>query len=151
MPRSTARNLIARASTTIDAPKAKVWAALVSPDAIKQYMFGTEVATTWEVGSPITWTGEWEGRSYHDKGVIRRCEPEHALAYTHFSPLSGLPDSPENYHYVTIELSGDRHRTEVTLTQDNNASQEALEHAQKNWTSMLDALKEFVEKREDAV
>jgi uncharacterized protein YndB with AHSA1/START domain len=146
MPRAAARNLIATASITIDARKSEVWAALVSPEAIKQYMFGTEVASTWKVGSPITWTGEWEGRSYQDSGVIRRCEPEHTLAYTHFSPLSGLPDSPENHHLVTIELSDDRHGTEVTLTQDNNASQEALEHSRRNWASMLEALKKFVEK-----
>ena len=35
------KNLIARASMAINAPGAKVWDALVNPEAIKQYMFGT--------------------------------------------------------------------------------------------------------------
>jgi uncharacterized protein YndB with AHSA1/START domain len=35
------KNLIARASISIDAPSEKVWNALVNPEAIKQYMFGT--------------------------------------------------------------------------------------------------------------
>jgi uncharacterized protein YndB with AHSA1/START domain len=85
-------NLIAKASATIDAPVAKVWDALVNPEAIKQYMFGTNVATDWQEGSPITWKGEWQGKAYEDKGVIRQVKPERILQYSHFSPLSGLPD-----------------------------------------------------------
>ena len=38
--------LIARASIIIDAPIDRVWAALVTPEAIKQYMFGTTVVRT---------------------------------------------------------------------------------------------------------
>jgi len=52
-------NLIAKTSATIDASVAKVWDALVNPEAIKQYMFGTNVATDWQEGSSITWKGEW--------------------------------------------------------------------------------------------
>lgn len=47
-------NLIARASITINAPAEKVWSALVNPEAIKQFMFGTNVATDWRAGSTIT-------------------------------------------------------------------------------------------------
>jgi hypothetical protein len=46
----------------------------------------------------------------------------------HFSPLSSQPDVPENYHNVTIELSGERRQTKVTLTQDNNENEEARQH-----------------------
>lgn len=35
---------IARVSTVIDAPVSSVWDALVNPETIKQYMFGTDVA-----------------------------------------------------------------------------------------------------------
>ena len=68
-------NLIARASVTINAPGAKVWDALVNPEAIKQYMFGTNVVTDWREGSPIIWKGEWQGKSYEDKGVILQFKP----------------------------------------------------------------------------
>ena len=64
-------NLIARASITISAPAEKVWSALVNPEAIKQFMFGTHVVTDWRVGSPITWKGEWQGKSFGDK---ERCD-----------------------------------------------------------------------------
>src|SRR3954452_6367775 len=100
-------DIIARYSIIIDAPVEQVWGALVNPAAIKQYMFGTNVTSDWKKGSPIVWQGEWQGKAYKDKGVIRQIEPGRALQYTHFSPLSGLPDKPENYHTVTIQLSSE--------------------------------------------
>jgi len=140
-----AADLIAKASSTIDAPAEKVWNALVTPAAIKQYMFGTTVSSAWREGSPISWKGEWQGKPYEDKGVILTFVPERTLRYSHFSPLAGLPDVPENYHNVTIELSGDGPRTRVALAQDGNATEQAREHSVKMWSSMLDGLKKFVE------
>jgi VCBS repeat-containing protein len=138
-------NLIAKASITINAPSSKVWNALVQPEAIKQYMFGTNVVTDWHVGSPIFWRGEWQGKPYEDKGVILQLKPGRTLQYSHFSPLSGVPDEPGNYHTVTIELSGQQNQTLVSLSQDNNATEEVREHSGKNWGMMLSALKAFVE------
>ncbi len=139
------KNLIARASTTINAPSVQVWTALVDPQAIKQYMFGTDVVSTWREGSPIVWKGEWQGKSYEDKGVILQLRPERILQYSHFSPLSGLPDQPENYHTVTVELSAAGKQTEVSLAQDHNASEEERAQSEENWRTMLTALKKFVE------
>jgi uncharacterized protein YndB with AHSA1/START domain len=138
-------DLIARSSITIDAPAAQVWDALVDPTAIKQYMFDTNVTSDWKKGSPIVWKGEWKGKAYEDKGVIRQIEPGRALQYTHFSPLAGLPDRPENYHTVTIQLSAEGERTRVSLTQDNNPTEEARAHSESNWGMMLEGLKKFVE------
>ncbi len=139
------KNLIARASVTINAPSATVWDALVNPQAIKQYMFGTNVVTDWREGSPILWKGEWQGKPYEDKGVILQFKPRRTIQYTHFSPLSGVPDIPENYHTVTVELSGEGNKTHVSLAQDHNSTEQEREHSQKNWETMLAALKKFVE------
>ena len=139
------KDFIAKASTTINAPIAKVWDAFVNPQVIKKYMFGTTVASDWKEGSPITWKGEWEGRAYEDKGVILKIEPERLLKYSHFSPLSGQPDVPENYHKVTIELSRKGKQTAVSLSQDNNATEEARQHSEKNWKMMLAGLKKQLE------
>lgn len=138
-------DLTAQVSTTVDAPAAAVWDALTNPQLIKQYMFGAEVVSDWQAGSRIVWRGEYEGRSYEDKGVIQKLEPQHTLQYSHFSPLAGKPDLPENYHTVTIELSGDGEKTQVSLSQDRNASEEEREHSAKNWGMMLDGLKKAVE------
>lgn len=45
----------ARASVRIDAPREDVWAALVDPEKIERYMFGTEVVTDWKEGADISW------------------------------------------------------------------------------------------------
>ena len=88
------RPLVARASATIDAPAARVWDALVDPATIRRYMFGTTVISDWTEGSPIVWKGEWKGKAYEDTGVIVRLERGRVLRYSHFSPLSGLPNTP---------------------------------------------------------
>jgi len=140
------KNLIAKTSITINASSTKIWNALVNPEAIKQYMFGTNVVSDWREGSPIVWKGEWQGKPYEDKGQILQFEPEQTIQYSHFSPLSGLPDDPKNYHTVTIELTIDGNQTYVSLTQDNNADEEEQVHSENNWKTMLTSLKQFVEK-----
>jgi uncharacterized protein YndB with AHSA1/START domain len=138
-------NRIARATVRINAPSDIVWNALVDPDAIRQYMFGTHVDSDWEEGSAISWKGEWQGRPYEDRGVVLRVKPRRKIQYSHFSPSSGLPDRPENYHTVTIELATSGKHTDVLLAQDNNESDEARESSQRNWETMLDSLKKYVE------
>jgi len=139
-------NFIAKASIAINASRQAVWQALMSPDAIKEYMFGARVDSDWREGSPISWKGEWQGKSCEDKGTILQVRPERRLQYSHYSPLSGLPDTPEHYHTVTIELAGNGTETEVMLAQDHNATEAARMHSEKNWKMMLDGLKKFVEK-----
>jgi uncharacterized protein YndB with AHSA1/START domain len=145
MERSVAdKGVVAESSVAIDAPRAKVWKALVDPASIKKYMFGTTVTSDWREGSPITWKGEWRGKKYEDKGKILKLVPERTLQYSHYSPMSGQPDRPESYHTVRIELEGDRPTT-VTLSQDNNASEKARAESEKNWRMMLDSLKKLLE------
>jgi uncharacterized protein YndB with AHSA1/START domain len=141
------KNLTARASLRINAPRQRVWQALVDPDAIHQYMFGTQVLSDWQEGSAIIWKGEWQGKPYEDKGTILQLKPEHTLQYSHFSPLSGVPDKPENYHTVTIELSASQNQTLVSLAQDHNSTEEERLHSEQNWEMMLAGLKKFVEGR----
>ncbi len=135
------RGLVAKATIDINVPITKVWEALTTPGIIKEYMFGTEVISEWKEGSPIIWKGVWEGKPYEDKGIILNIEPMNALQYSHFSPLSGLPDIPENYHTLTYELSNKEGRTFVSLSQDNNANEKAKEHSQKMWEALLAGMK----------
>jgi uncharacterized protein YndB with AHSA1/START domain len=135
-------------TVTIHATRQEVWNGLTNPEKVKEYMHGTEMSTDWKKGSPIVWRGEWKGRSYEDKGTVLAVEPQRLLKYTHWSPMGGSEDRPENYHTVTYELSGDDGKTTLTLTQDNNASQEEADKmAKDNWGPVLNGLKETVEKR----
>ena len=136
----------AQATTVVNAPASKVWDALTKPNLIKQYLFGTEVTTDWKVGSPITYKGEWQGKSYEDKGEILQIEPDKLLISTFWSSLAGLPDLPENYKTVRYELFPEGDGTKLTITQDNNTTQEEADHSTQNWTTVLDKLKELLEK-----
>jgi uncharacterized protein YndB with AHSA1/START domain len=61
-----AENFIAEATITLKAPAGKVWEALTKPELIQQYLFGTQVSTDWQVGSPVTYRGVWQGKPYED-------------------------------------------------------------------------------------
>jgi uncharacterized protein YndB with AHSA1/START domain len=137
---------VATAETEISASPAQVWVALTDPNLIKQYMFGSDVVTDWKVGSPIVWKGEYEGQAYEDRGEIVEIEPERRLKVTHFSPMSGQEDVPENYHTLLYELTNNGGKTHISLSQDKNASEEEAERSKGNWEMMLSALKGVVER-----
>ncbi len=136
---------VAVAEIQIDASPGRVWSALTDAAEIKQYMFGSEVETDWEPGNRIVWKGEYEGENYQDHGEIVEFKPERRLVMTHFSPLTGQEDIPENYHTLTYELDEVNGETQVKLTQDNNSTPDAAEHSRANWEKMLEGLKSFVE------
>ena len=138
-------NYIAKVTITINAPAARVWDALTQPQLIKQYLFGTEVTTDWQVGSPITYRGTWQGQAYEDKGRVIQVEPGKLLVSTYWSAFSGLPDVPENYQTVRYELAAEGSGTRLTVIQDNNATQEAASHSEQNWRMVLDGLKKLLE------
>ena len=137
--------VIATAEAVISAPPGRVWAALTDPAQIKEYMFGSEVETDWIPGSTITWKGKYQGKAYEDKGKIVELDPPRRLVVTHFSPMSGQEDIPENYHTLTYLLEPRGEGTHVSLSQDNNASEEEAAHSRDNWAVMLSALKNVIE------
>ena len=136
---------VAKTTITINAPAARVWDALTQPELIKRYLFGTQVTTDWQVGSPIVYEGIWEGKAYRDKGKVLQVEPGKLLVSTFWSSLAGLPDVPENYQTVRYELSTEGGGTRLTVMQDNNATQEDANHSAQNWSMVLDGLKKLLE------
>jgi len=136
---------IARQSVYINVPVQKVWDALINPAMIKKYLFGTDVHTDWKIGSPIIYSGVWEGKTYEDKGTILDVIPEKLLRTTYWSSMSGKADLPINYNTVTYELKAENDGTKFTVTQDNNATEEAKNHSEQNWKMVLSSLKELLE------
>ncbi len=135
---------LATAETDISAPPERVWEVLTDPDQLKKLWFGADVKTDWKEGSPITWSGEWEGKPYEDKGEVLEVDPGRLLKLTHFSPLTGQPDVPENYHTLVYELSVDG-TTHLKLTQDNNGSEDEAKHSQDMWEMLVAKVKEAAE------
>ena len=138
---------VARVSIGIDASAGSVWNALVDPEMIKKYLFGTEATSDWKIGSAITYRGVWQGKPYEDKGTVLEVVPNQLLKSTYWSGMSGLEDKPENYNTVTYSLSEKDSRTILTVTQDYNPTKESAAHSESNWGIVLKGLKEIVEKQ----
>ena len=132
-------------SITIAAPIERVWKALTTPDLIKQWFFGVDTETDWRKGSPIVHRGEYQGRPYEDRGVILDIEPPSRLVHSHWSPVSGLPDAPENHEVVAWELSERDGGTELTISESNLASEEAKRTSEESWRMVLGNLKGLLE------
>lgn len=130
--------------TIIKAPIDKVWEALTNPEIVKQYFFGSNQETDWNVGSKILWTGEYEGTTYVDKGVVLEFLPNEKLSYSYLSSWSGLDDKPENYLWVSYEVKDIDGGTELTITQ-SNYDEEKAKHSAENWEVVIDGLKKLIE------
>jgi uncharacterized protein YndB with AHSA1/START domain len=133
---------VARATVTIPAPAGTVWDTLVDPEGT--WMLGARVTSAYVVGVPITFDGEWDGKPFQDHGEILEVDRPRRLRYTHYSPLSGQPDVPENYHHLTFTFDEADGSTTVTLEQDGNGSAEEASHATANWEQVLGALRDAV-------
>ncbi len=137
-------NFVANYTTTIKAPIEKVWDALINPEIVKQYFFGTDLSCDWKVGSPIVFSGEYEGTAYADRGTILSYEHNHKLEFSYVSNWSGLADEPENYLHVTYKVTPTEDGTELTILQ-SNYDEEKAKHSEENWKSVIDGLKQIVE------
>jgi len=130
--------------TTINAPIEQVWDALINQEIVKKYFFGSNQETDWKIGSQILWTGEYEGTTYTDKGVVLEFSPNKKLSYSYLSSWSGLDDKPENYLSVTYEVKSIETGTELTITQ-SNYDEEKAKHSSENWATVINGLKKLVE------
>ncbi|MFI6423873.1 SRPBCC domain-containing protein [Promicromonospora sp. NPDC050880] len=128
----------ATATTHIAEPPERVWAELTHPGA--RWMLGANVETDYRPGSPITFEGHFFGRVFADKGTVIAVDRPRLLHFTHFAPLSGLDDVPENYHEIRIELVADDGGTRVTVVQDNIDTAHHASAAEGHWKDALATL-----------
>jgi len=140
-------NITGKASININASASNVWEALTTPSIIKKYFFGTNAVSDWKVGSPLIFRGEWEGKTYEDKGTILEKVPQKLFRYSYWSSMSGKEDKPENYVIVTYELSRNNNQTTLTITQENIPDEKTKKHSEENWSKVLNDLKQLLEKQ----
>src|SRR5438552_10013959 len=123
---------VGHASVTINAPRAKVWDALVNPATIMQYMPVTSVVSEWGEGSSIVWTSEFQGKPFKVEGTVLRFDPKRLLEYDHSLPIfrpSGGAHSSEDRR-VTIELRDSEAKTHVAVTEQGNKNKREFEHSE---------------------
>jgi uncharacterized protein YndB with AHSA1/START domain len=136
----TAMTATAQVSRVIPAKPDQVWETLTSKAGMKAYMMGADVETDWQVGSPITMKGEFNGKPYEDKGEVRSFERGRRFSYTHQSDGQGTE------HLVTFEVTPKGEGAEVTITQANadgsvtDADREHRAQYEKTWAAMLEGV-----------
>lgn len=140
------KSLIATSSIQIKSSPEKIWNVLTNPEKIKNYLFGTEVKTDWKKGSPMTFSGEYEGHKYEDKGNVIESKPNELLKYNYWSGFSGLEDKPENYSLVSYKIKKmDDKNFEFTWHQQGFSSEEGKCHTEEGLQTMLQQIKKLAE------
>jgi uncharacterized protein YndB with AHSA1/START domain len=130
----------------IIAPASKIWLALTVPHLVKQWQYGSDLLTTWEPGTPIIFRNEWNGQIFEQKGTVLEFIPGSRLKYSLFFPRPDLRDTPENYFFMTYELTERDGITSLLIRQED--PRPSLPNASSNedeGPDVLSHLKELVE------
>ena len=130
----------------IIAPRKKAWLALTMPDLVKQWQYGSDLLTTWEIGTPIIFRNEWNGRVFEQKGKVLEFLPDSRLKYSLFFPRPDLQDIPEHRIFMTYELTESEGVTSLLVRQEDprpSAPDEST--GGDEGPNVLSSLKELVE------
>ncbi|EZH74073.1 hypothetical protein ATO12_14455 [Aquimarina atlantica] len=134
-----------------NANKEKVWELLTNPAITKQYMYGCEVLSDWEIGGSIFWKGQTEdGKEVtYVKGKIVEYKKGKRVTFTMFDPNMEIEDIPENYLSLTYDLKEKNNKTILKLTQGNFATvalgEKRYEESLKGWEMVIPTMKQIVE------
>jgi|SRR5215216_1568427 uncharacterized protein YndB with AHSA1/START domain len=136
---------VSGAEITINAPIDTVWHAITNSKIA--LMPATIVESDWEVGHPITFEGEFNGKHFKDYGEIIAKADGRAVAFSHWART---PKRPDDYHVVRYELDDEIDATHVKLTQTNVGPHPDIDaktkaEFDKNWDTMLKHLKKAAE------
>lgn len=130
----------------INASLSKVWDALVRPELVKQWQYGSNLLTDWKVGNEIRFYSEWEGNVYEQWGKVLDFSPYSLIKYSLFAPRPGLEDKPENYFVMSYILHGEGDSTELIIEQDDNRPEISTQESNKDDDNpILLELKKLVE------
>ena len=130
----------------IIAPRKKVWLALTMPDLVKQWQYGSDLLTTWEIGTPIIFRNEWNGQVFEQKGSVLEFVPESRLKYSLFFPRPDLQDIPEHRIFMTYELTESEGVTSLLVRQEDPCPSAPDESTGGDeGPNVLSSLKELVE------
>jgi uncharacterized protein YndB with AHSA1/START domain len=128
------------------APASKVWRALTMPGLVRQWLYGADLLTTWEPGTPIVFRNEWNGEIFEQKGTVLEFIPESRLKYSLFFPHDGLQDIPEHYFFMTYELTESGGLTSLLFRkEDPRPSPPDASSDGDDGSDVLSHLKELVE------
>jgi len=130
---------------TINASTEKVWNMITKPEYVKRWQFGSQLITTWEIGSDIKFKTEWEGVIYEQWGKVLLVKPNELVKYSLFAPAPGREDIPENYFIMSYVLTADKGQTILNIIQEDNRPGAVQEEPQGEGNPVLNLLKQLAE------
>ena len=130
---------------TINAQAKKVWEALVLPEFVKQWQYGSLLITDWKIGNEIRFRSEWNGQIFEQWGKVLEFNPCQSLSYTLFAPRPDLEDKPENYFIMKYILTENSNSTMLEIIQEDGRPGAVQEQPQGEENQVLATLKKCVE------
>lgn len=130
---------------TINASIQKVWDTITKPELVKLWQYGSDLLTTWEIGSEIKFSTEWEGKVFEQWGKILEIRPNELIKYSLFAPRPGLEDQPENYFIMNYVLANENGQTKLKIIQEDNRPNAVQEEPQGEENPVLKSLKQIAE------
>ena len=138
---------------TINASLQKVWDTVTKPEWVKLWQYGSDLMTTWEIGSDIKFSTAWEDKVFEQWGKVLAFQPTELVSYSLFAPRPGLEDKPENYFTMSYNLSSENGQTKLEVVQEDNRPNAVQEAPQGEENPVLKLLKEIAEggERDDSI
>lgn len=129
----------------INASIQKVWKTVTEPEMVKLWQFGSDLKTTWEIGTEIKFVTKWEDQIFEQWGIILEVRENELLKYSLFAPRPDLEDKPENYFVMSYVLSEENGSTKLEIIQEDNRPNAIQEEPQGEENPILKSLKDLAE------
>jgi uncharacterized protein YndB with AHSA1/START domain len=129
----------------INASRQKVWDTITKPELVKLWQFGSDLHTSWEVGSDIKFRTAWEDKVFEQWGKVLEVRPTEIVKYSLFAPRPGLEDKPENYFIMSYVLTEESGQTKLEIIQEDNRPNAVQEEPQGEENPVLKLLKQLAE------
>ncbi|MCK9410295.1 MAG: SRPBCC domain-containing protein [Bacteriovoracaceae bacterium] len=130
---------------TINAPLQKVWDTITKPELVKLWQYGSDLFTTWEIGSDIKFRTTWEDNVFEQWGKVLVVKQNELVKYSLFAPRPGLEDKPENYFIMNYILTNENGQTKLEIIQEDNRPNAVQEKPQGEENPILQSLKQIAE------
>ena len=129
----------------INASRQKVWDTITKAELVKLWQFGSDLQTSWEIGSDIKFRTVWEDKVFEQWGKVLEVRPTEIVKYSLFAPRPGLEDKPENYFIMSYVLTEESGQTKLEIIQEDNRPNAVQEEPQGEENPVLKLLKQLAE------
>jgi uncharacterized protein YndB with AHSA1/START domain len=129
----------------IKAPIERVWDILTKPEFVKQWQYGSELQTDWQLGTNIRFKTEWEGKVYQQWGKVLDVRQNELIKYSLFAPNPELEDKAENYFIINYVLTDENGNTKLEIIQEDNRPGAVQEEPQGEDNPILQNLRQIAE------